>query len=148
MQGPHPVEQVESPGLGVLDDVVVVGTSKQSGHLLEVLLPPLFAPDEGSELVLPAHLRLLEQESDDSVGAVVVPGPGAAVVHVHDVDVLELVLHLVHLLSARGPSEKPHHQGGVVHLPDESRQGDLIPSYSEHILGELSLGERVIYRLK
>ena len=148
MQGPHSVEQVEGPGLGVLDDVVVVGASKQPGHILEVLLTPVFAPDEGSELVLSALLRLLEQESDDSVGAVVVPGSGAAIIHVHDVDVLELVIHLVHHLSSRGLGQKPHHQRGVVDLPDESRQGNLIPSYSEHILGELSLGERVIYRLK
>ena len=145
MQRPHSVEQVEGPGLGVLHDVVVVGAIEQSGHLLEVLLPPVFAPDEGGELVLPALVGLLQEEGDDSVGAVVVPGAGTAVVHVHDVDVLELVIHLVHRLSSRGSSEKPHHQRGVVNLSYESPQWDLIPSNCEHVLGELSLWEGVIY---
>ena len=95
VQGPHSVEQVEGPGLGVLDDVVVVGPVEEAVHLLEVLLPPVFAPDEGSELVLAAFLRLLEEERDDRVGAVVVPGSGTAVVHVHDVDILELLMRIL-----------------------------------------------------
>ena len=36
----------------------------------------------------------------------------------HDVDALELVIHLEHALLAAGLGKEPHHHGGVVHLPN------------------------------
>ena len=52
MQRPHPVEEVECARLRVLHDLVLVRAVEQPRHLLEVLLAPLLAADEGSKLVL------------------------------------------------------------------------------------------------
>ena len=42
----------------------------------------------------------------------------SAMLSAHDVDALELVIHLEHALLAAGLGEEPHHHGGVVHLPN------------------------------
>ena len=42
----------------------------------------------------------------------------SAMLSAHDVDALELVIHLEHALLAAGLGKEPHHHGGVVHLPN------------------------------
>ena len=83
----------------------------------------------------------------------------SAMLSAHDVDALELVIHLEHALLAAGLGKEPHHHGGVVHLPnhgihhhhhhhyqddhspDQCRARHQVTCHREYVLGKLPPGE-------